>query len=276
MLNPQNVMQLAAACYAAYLSQDDPAISDIALSLMGPQAQHRYCPASQPFAVSCWCVGVPGGDAIVAFAGSRWAHWLLYQHVLPTPTDEGWLMDGQRIALQASRVTSECAMAWLDEIRPSRVTLVGHSLGGVVAIVMADAMATTPDRVVTIGAPRSGLGDWLRPRPYPLFHVKRSDDIIPSLPPGYGTPPGQTHLWDTGVTPEVYLVPAYVTALIAAHSLTGYAVAAYLRDESDHRPSTPGYRAWAALARHHPDAQGPWSLVLPPADDRPGQVFLDC
>lgn len=276
MLTSQENLQLCAACYAAYLQPEDPVINDIAMSLAGPGARHRYCPAPNPFAVTAWCLASPSGDAIVAFAGSRWVHWLLYQYLLPTPTDVGWIMDGQRMALQASRRTSECAMEWIAATRPARVTVVGHSLGGVVGIVMADAMPTPPYRVITIGMPHSGLGDWLRPRPYPLYHVRRSDDIIPSLPPGYGSPPGQVVEWDTGVTPPPELIPAYVSALIAAHSLVGYAVAAYLRDESPHRPSTPGYRAWAALAKHHAEARGPWSLVLPQGDDRPDQVVTDC
>lgn len=123
---------------------------------------------------------------IVCFRGTDeiWPDVLTDIRFFPWWTKElGWTPSGfikvsKRLV---NKVTSEL---WHRGVKPSDVTLVGHSLGGAVALCVGALMArdeVPPKKIVTFGAPRTGRLKILDSVDVECF--KNGKDIVTTVPP---------------------------------------------------------------------------------------------
>jgi hypothetical protein len=153
------------------------------------------------------------GDAVLAFRGTQVfnpgdpprkfrtiaANYLTNADIACTQLD-----DGSRV----HRGFHAAALALLETLQarglaqsPRRWWICGHSLGGAIAVLAADALRALPGQtvagVLTLGQPR--VGDALHVArlarcPFPILRIVHGCDVVPSVPPerfGFAHVPGE-------------------------------------------------------------------------------------
>ena len=199
---------LLAEC--ALLAYDDDASIRAALA---DWARDVVLLADEPKAGFGYVADLGDGDALLAFRGTQVfnpgdpprkfravaANLLTDAQVRPVVLD-----DGSRV----HRGFHAAATALLQALRtrgladaPRRWWICGHSLGGAIAVLAADALQALPGQrvagVLTLGQPRVGDArhvERLARQPFRILRVVHGCDVVPAVPPekfGYAHVPGE-------------------------------------------------------------------------------------
>ena len=168
------------------------------LAAMAEQAyedDNRLWPAVEyPFLIRnattdtvAWCCK-SGGEIVIAFRGSDSVQdWLgTNADILMTECGLGMAHAG---FVRAARSVMQDVLWYINATKPTQIHLTGHSLGGALAVVMAERLLgqnIAPERmdVVTFGCPRVGDETFRKSlsRVNIVQYVRRGDPV-PNMPP---------------------------------------------------------------------------------------------
>lgn len=135
--------------------------------------------------VPSWIMGWDGGGFQVAIAGTnQLRQWLAY--VLQFGMANATTLTGQTFA-----PFNDWSNVIVDNISNlvignDRITICGHSLGGAMAILVAEKMRVRGKNVqlaCTFGCPRIGDEAFSNSARTPIYNIRRLTDVVPDVPP---------------------------------------------------------------------------------------------
>lgn len=135
--------------------------------------------------VPSWILGYDGGGFQLAIAGTnQLRQWLAY--VLQFGMSDTTGLSGQTFA--PFNDWSNVIADGVANVVPNgtRITITGHSLGGAMAILVAEKLRVRGKRVqlaCTFGCPRVGDETFTLAVQTPIYNIRRLADLVPDVPP---------------------------------------------------------------------------------------------